>query len=168
QLALKASGELDKELLLADVLGNPLDQTGQTIIVNKGFSHGVTEGSNVVLKNNLVGVVTSVSRGRSVVSLVTSPNTRSTVVDIDSPDRLEGVARGDFGISIIMSQILPNELISVNDLIVTSGKDGLFEPNLILGKVVEIQGTESDPIRSAVIKSELDLKRLEKVFIIIL
>ena len=167
QLGLKQENIVDKELVLAGVLGNPTDQTGASVILNKGAKYGVKAGDNVIKGAHLVGIVREVTLGRSVVDLITSPNVSVTVYDIDVAGKTSGLAVGQFGTAIQMTRILPKEDISVGDTIVSLGADGLFEPGLIVGKVVEVAKDSSQPLKTAFLDTVIDLSKLDKVFVIV-
>lgn len=166
QLGLSQSGVFDKNLILADVLGNPQDQTGATIILNKGAKHGVREGASVIIGRYLVGIVRKTTTGRSAVALITSPDVFATVVDIDSPGRTEGLSVGLYGTSVQMTRILPREEVDLGDTIATSGVDGVFEPGLIVGKVLSVTKDADQPLKNAFLDTIIDLSRLEKVFVV--
>lgn len=167
QLRLKNENIFDKELVLADVLGNLSDQTGGTVVLNKGTKHNVKVGDNVIKGNHLVGIIKEVSYGRSVVNLITSPEISITVFDVDVIGRTEGLAIGQYGTSIQMTRVLPNEELNVGDTIVTSGTGGLFEPGLIVGKVSEITKDSAQPLKVAFLDTIVDLAALYKVFVIV-
>ncbi|HSX39207.1 MAG TPA: rod shape-determining protein MreC [Candidatus Saccharimonadales bacterium] len=167
QLNLKNRNTFDKKLLLANVMGNAKDLTGGSVIIDKGTRQGVKAGSNVILANYLVGIVKDTQSERSLVSLITSPDISATVRDIDVAQHTEGLAVGQYGTSIQMTRILPNEVINVGDTIVTSGKDGIFDANLLLGKVVKVVSVPAEPLKSAYIETQIDLANLDKVFVII-
>ena len=167
QLDLQTSQSFEKDYVLAKVLGNPRDTTGATIVLDRGTKHGVAPGDNVIVGNNLVGVVRQVTNGWSVVALISAPDMSVTVYDIDAPARTEGLAVGQFGTSISMTRILPNENIGVGDFILTSGRDGLFLPDLIVGRVVQVSRDSVAPLKTAFLESMIDLKTLDKVFVIV-
>ena len=167
QLKIKSKSTKDRNLLVADVLGNPLDLTGSSLYINRGSRDGVSEGNSVILGNNLLGMVLSVQESKSLVSLITSPNVTMSAVDTTSTGKTEGVVTGRFGTSVAFTKILPNEDIRVGDIIVTSGKDGLFTRDLVIGAVANISGGISEPLRTAELKPLVDFRRIERVFIII-
>ena len=124
-------------------------------------------GDNVIVGNYLVGRIASVLNERSIVELITSPSLSIAAYDIDSPTRTDGVCSGQYGTSVIMGRILPNEDISVSDMILTSGKDGLFLPGLVIGKVSSIVQVPSEPLKSASLEALLDFSKLRKVFVVL-
>ena len=167
QLKINSESTKNRNLLVADVLGNPLDLTGSSLYINKGSRDGVTEGNSVILGNNLLGMVLLVEESKSLVSLITSPNVTMSALDTTSTGKTEGVVTGRFGTSVVFTKILPNEDIRVGDTVVTSGKDGLFSPDLVLGVVANISGEISAPLRTAELQPLIDFRRLERVFVII-
>lgn len=167
QLELKVTGELDRELVLANVLGNPTDTSQSTIVLDKGAKHGIKEGDNVVRGNHLVGIVTTITNGRSVVTLLTSPEVSATAEDINSVNKTKGLIKGDFGTSILMTRILPNEEISIGDTVVTTGQDGKFFPDLVVGVVEDVAKDPAQPLKTARIGTIIDINKLRQVFVII-
>lgn len=164
---LKVVNSFDKQLLIASVLGNPEDPTGASIILDKGSRHGIRKGNNVISGNYLIGVVSDVTSERSWVNLVVSSEVSTTVYDIDSVTKTQGLAIGQHGTSISMTRILPDEQINVGDMIVTSGKDGLFVPGLLVGKVVKIHEVSADPLKEASLEMLFNISHLDRVFIIL-
>ncbi len=167
QLSLLKEDSFENQLLLADVLGNPNDPTGASILINKGSKHGIREGNNVILGKHMLGIVRTVFHGRSVVDLITSPNISITVLDIDSKDKAEGLVSGEFGTAVVMRRILPNEDVKIGDVITTTGRDGTFEPNFIIGEVASVNGNSAEPLRTATLSTGIDFKKLSKVFVLV-
>src|SRR5581483_8807219 len=67
-----------QNLISANVIGTPQFIPGLTsvevLIIDKGSNDGVKKNDGVIYKNNLVGTVSTVSLGRSLVNLVTNKN----------------------------------------------------------------------------------------------
>lgn len=167
QLENKQTLNITDKVLLAYTMGNNQDLTGSTIYVNKGSFDGVKKGNNIIIDNIVVGVVKETSSSKSLVELITSSNLSTTVYDLSSSQKTEGLAVGQLGTSIIVERILPSEQINIGDIIVTSGKDGIFLPGLYLGKVSEVIEDPSQPLKKAYIKTLVDYSKLDKVFIVI-
>ena len=168
QLSIENSGSVDaeKRMQLANVMGNPLDLSETSVILDKGKRRGVSVGDNVIVGKFLVGIVEEVFEERSLVKLVTSPDISMAVMDIDSANKTEGISSGDYGTAVLMKRILPNEEIRVGDYIVTSGKDGRFFPFLGVGRVREISQIDVEPLKSAVLDTFIDVSKVNKVFIL--
>jgi rod shape-determining protein MreC len=167
QLGLKSTGASQRNLLLANVMGNSDDLSGSSLIIDKGSRQGLVVGVNVIKGNYLVGSIKEVFNDRSVVELITSPSVSIAVYDLDVPGRTEGLAVGQYGTSIEMRRILPNEDIKIGDTILTSGKEGIYEPGLIVGKVKEIKQVPVEPLKSAFLETVIELGNIDKVFVLL-
>lgn len=167
QLLVKGVNSSQRNLLLTNVMGNSNDFSGSTVLIDKGSSQGVHVGENIVKGNYLVGVVKEVYINRSLVELITAPSTSLAVYDLDVKGKTEGLAVGQYGTSIEMKRILPNEEIHIGDTILTSGKEGIYEPGLIVGKVNDIKQVAVEPLKSAYLETVIDLGSLTKVFVLL-
>ncbi|MBI4091241.1 rod shape-determining protein MreC, partial [candidate division WWE3 bacterium] len=125
-----------KKLIPARIVGVSYENEGVASVLAVGSKEGVVEGDMVVSKNFLLGVVRQVFENRSEVVFITSPNLSIAVLDQTQDNRTRGIVTGNYGTSMIMDRILPEETILEGDRIITSGEDGVFEPGLIIGKVV--------------------------------
>jgi rod shape-determining protein MreC len=167
QLGLTNDSLKNKPLLMANVRGNPTDLTTASVYVDKGERHGVQVGDNVILGDYLVGRVTAVYPIEAEVDLITSPNSSITSYNIDSSAKTEGIVIGKHGSSVTVEKILPSERLRVGDMFVSSGKDGVYIPGLFIGKVTEVFEDPSQPLKSASLQTALDVKRIDRVFILI-
>ncbi|MFC1621828.1 rod shape-determining protein MreC [Patescibacteria group bacterium] len=162
---LKLSNDFDIELVFASVLGNPKDPTGASIYIDRGSKHGIQMGDNVVLGNNLVGIVTGVDKFRSEVALTNSVEFGSTVRDLSTG--AEGLAKGNLGTSIEVSRILVSDSVFVEDIFITSGADGIFLPNFVVGSVSEVLLESAAPLKSVILKQPFNIKNVDKVFVVL-
>jgi rod shape-determining protein MreC len=148
-------------------MGNNQDTTGSTIYINKGYLHKVKTEDIVIIDNIVIGLVKDVSANKSLVELITSSEMSATVYDLSSPQKTEGLAMGMFGTSIVVERILPGEDIKPGDIIVTSGKDGIFLPGLYIGKVEEVVDDPAQPLKRAFVSTMVDYSKLDKVFVVL-
>ena len=56
--------------------------------------------------------------------------------------------------------------ISVNDVFVTSGRDGIFPPGYVVGEVSSVSEESADTLKEVTLDSVLDLENLDRVFVI--
>lgn len=167
QLDLKNEGLVDKELVLASVMGNSQDLTGTSMMLDKGYRQGIKVGNNVILGNYLVGVITEVTSERSIFNLITSPDVSVTVLNVEPSSQAEGLAKGDLGTSIKVTKLLPGERVEKGDVFISSGKDGRFLPGFAIGEVSQVNFGASDPLKSALLTPMVDFSHLDKVFVIL-
>lgn len=164
QLGLKKS--LDKELLFVSVLGNSADLTGATFIIDKGSSDGVIVGDNIVRGNYMIGIVRAVDSYRSIADYISSSNVLMAVKDLDASSKTEGISEGQYASSILMKRILPTEIIGVGDIIVTSGKDGVFMPGYLVGKVTNVVEVPSETLKSAYLETFINFSKVDQAFVL--
>lgn len=164
QLAIEESSDLDIQLILAEVLRNPRDLTGASIFVNKGSKNGVAVGDLLILEKYLVGKIVEVTEFRSLAILITSREFSAAAVDLRSDT--EGIVLGNYSITLEMTRILPQEDIIPGDLIISSGKDGIFLPGFVLGIVDTVLEDPAEPLKSAQLRPALEISTLQKVFIL--
>ena len=156
-----------RKLLLVNMTGNFADLTKTTVHIDAGTHSGVAEGMQIIYKNILVGMVVEVGKYRSLVELVYSPNVVIAVKNIDVPERTEGIVSGDYGTMLRLDRVLQKEAINIGDTLVTSGKDGYFDPGLIVGKVIEIDDVPTEPLKSALVAPFIEVENLNKVFVLL-
>lgn len=142
------------------------DMTGwfQTIIVDKGLRDKVSPDMAVVNDEGVVGRTLDVSDRYSRILLITDPG--SAVDAIIQRNRVRGILNGKDSNSCILRYVRSNLDVQVGDLIITSGKDGIFPKGLRLGSV---QGIFKDPVdlfQKIEVKPLARLSALEELLII--
>lgn len=163
--SLEESADNKAKYLIANIIGNAADPTKSTIYIDKGYKHGISLDDPLIYKNNLVGKVIDVQRNRSLVALLYSPQVIIAVKNISSAIPTEGIVTGEFGTGLKLDRVLQNEALSIGDVFATTGREGIFEPNLIVGKVTEIYAIPTEPLKSAKITPLLEFDHLLKVFV---
>ncbi len=158
-------------LISADVIGSPNFVPGVTIptsfILNKGERDGVRMGQAVIIKNNLIGIVSKTLNNTSSVRLITNPDLSFTA---ETEIGITGVIKGDGSKDIILDNVVLSEKIEIEDLILTRGDveesgKGIY-PNLIIGKVSSIDKKESSLFQRAKIQTLIDISKISRVFIV--
>jgi len=165
QLELKNSGDFNGDLLLASVMGNPSDLSGGTVYISEGSHQGINVGDNVVVGNNLIGIVDEVGGTKSKVILTTSSRFRAVAKDLVT--HTEGLAVGNFDTTVGINKILVGDSVNTGDVFVTSGADGIYFPGLIIGYVSQVNLDSAKPLKSAILEVPLSVGKLDKVFVIL-
>jgi rod shape-determining protein MreC len=57
--------------------------------------------------------------------------------------------------------------VAVGDIVETSGLGGLYPKGILIGKVIEVKKSTSEMSRYAIIKPEVDFKKLDEAFILV-
>jgi rod shape-determining protein MreC len=155
-----------QKFVLAEIVGRSTQAGEATVTVNRGSEDGVRQGAAVVFKNFLLGEVFEVEPKRARIRLLTDPQFSVAALDQDSPERTGGLARGQYGTTLVLQKILPTEPLVVGDTIITSGEDGKFAGGLILGRVKRILGQEAEVFKSAELGLFVNVANLEEVFVV--
>lgn len=152
------------EAIPAQVVLHDLTGWFQTLIVDKGFKDGIGPDMAVVNDEGVIGRILDVSDRYSRVLLITDPG--SSVDAVIQRNRVRGILSGKDASGCILKYVRGNLDVQVGDLIITSGKDGIFGKGLRLGTV---QGIFKDPVdlfQKIEVKPLVRLAALEEVLII--
>ena len=159
------------KLLKAEIIGAPGFIPGVSVptnfILNKGSKDNVKEGSAVIIKDNLVGIIAKVSVNLSKVNII---NNSSSSFTAKTENGAQGIIKGTGG-GLTLENVLLSENIRATEIVLTKG-DVDFEgvgvpPDLVVGKITSVEKSASDLFQKAKIESFVDLPRLSTVFVYI-
>lgn len=164
----KTSYPASSQLLEAQIIGAPSFVPGisipNTFILNKGTKDDIKVGSAVIVKNNLVGVISKISTNLSKVSVV---NNSSSSFTAKTQNGAVGIVRG--GGSLTLENVLLSENITKGELVLTKGdvnQDGTGIPaDLIIGEIKSVEKNPSDLFQKARLESFIDFNTLSTVFV---
>jgi len=165
-----AARQLPYETIAAPVIARDPSGILQSVMLGAGSETGVRVGHVVVSEQGVVGRVSEVGPGYSKVLLVT--DAASSVSALVQGSRATGIARGQYGDSLVMEWILQTEQVEVGDVVITAGLAAgndlrsLYPKGLVLGKVVAIEGAENAAYKRAIVLPAVDLRRLEQVLVV--
>ena len=143
------------------------DPTGfsQIITVDKGENAGIAPNKAVMAYPGLlVGKVTKVSGSNSEVTLITDPSILVNAQVAESG--ATGLVRGEHGLGLTFGLVTQNEVIKVQDRVITSGLSGDFPKGLLIGEISSVRSGQSQLFQEAFVSPAADLKRLKFLFII--
>lgn len=155
-------------LLPVQIIGAPSFVPGistpNVLILNKGSKSSIEVGSAVVVGNNLVGEITQVSLNLSKVNLV---NNSSVSFTARTENGAVGIIKGGGGLTL--DNVLLSDNLKEGELVLTkgdTGQDGIgIPPDLIVGKITEIEKNPSDLFQKAKIESFVNFVKLSTVFV---
>ncbi|HRZ87190.1 MAG TPA: rod shape-determining protein MreC [bacterium] len=148
----------------AQVIGRDPSNWYEAIFIDKGSVHGIAPDMPVVSAQGLVGKIVEVSRSVSKVLLVLDKNSRVGAMVQSSRDY--GIIEGTSSGVCRMNYLSRSAIISINDLIVSSGLGGVYPKGLVIGKVVKVAIDEFDLNKYADIEPGCDFSKLEEVLIL--
>ena len=152
------------ETLAAQVIMHDLTGWFQTLMIDKGFRDGITQDMPVVNDEGVIGRILDVSDRHCRVLLITDPG--SSVDAVIQRNRVRGILSGKDANGCLLKYVRGNLDIQVGDLVVSSGKDGMYPKGLRLGV---IQAAFKDPVdlfQKIEVKPLVRLSALEEVLVI--
>lgn len=156
------SGELQGYTQASDA-----DVFSRSYLVSVGSNDGVEKDLPVVWGNVALGRINSVGLLYSSVRVLSDPKSRVCVRFASS--RWEGVLAGN-GRQICPVRFVPNRVpdgeIKVGDAVFTSGTDGMFPPDLVIGKVARFAKRPAEPEAEVEVELFMDLSRLESCLVL--
>lgn len=153
----------------ATVVSRSSTNWASTLTISKGSEQGVAVGDCVIDETGtLVGVVSEL--GLTWSTLITVVDAELEMGGLVERTESAGILEGDFslmGQGLLKLSYLPEntELIS-GDLVVTSGKGGIYPSGLVVGTIESIRTDPSGMSRYAEVKPRVDLDSLFQVFVI--
>jgi rod shape-determining protein MreC len=142
--------------VIAHIVTRSFDHDSTWVLVDKGQDEGIAVGQAVVIDAGfLFGSVTDVYQHTSVVRLLTHPESRVPVMTQGSREVI-GIAQGTGGADVQLQYVPKNTALDEGDVVVTSGRDGVYPPDIIIGLVRSIARDERDPFYQATIALPVD------------
>lgn len=153
------------ELEAVSVISQDPQGSGNWIEINKGSSEGISEGMTVIVSQGiLIGRIQQVFSGKSKVMLLSNP--KSVIGVAVSQSGAKGIAKGEYGLGVIVDSILQADIVNVGDEIVTTGIGGDVPRGLLVGTVQQVRPSNDRLFQQAVISSPINVSKLETVFIV--
>lgn len=177
---LEYAREQRRPMVAADIIARE-DSGGwwRTIRLNRGSSHGLAPGQAVITPDGLVGITTNVTPRTCDVLLISDTDCKVSVRLVQAG--IFGVLRGGSGSLLgtpALDILLPVERLTVDyleknielhpgDEVVTSGRGGIFPPEIAVGVVTKVYPDPSGLYQHCEVVPSADLLRLHRVFIVV-
>lgn len=161
----RAAEAPELQRIQANVIGHDTSPVFRSIIIDKGSNDGVQVGMPVEAARGLVGQVYRSSPNSAQILLIT--DNISSVSSRLSSSRAIGLTKGGgLGGAMRLEWVDLEAQIEIGDIVLTSGLNGEFPQDLVLGRVIEVQRSEANLFQSAVLQPAVDFDSLEIVFVI--
>jgi rod shape-determining protein MreC len=124
----------------AQVLYDAADPYTRKVIIDKGLAHQIALGSPVIDEYGVLGQVTQVYPMESEVTLSTDRNHAIPILNVRTGAR--GVAYGDTSThadALELRYMAANADVAVDDILTTSGIDGMYPPGLPVAKIKKVE-----------------------------
>jgi len=150
----------DREIMAAQIIGWDSSPWSKTILINKGTKEGLTPNAAVVSSSGLVGRIIELGPRAARVILITDPNSR--VGAIVQRTREQGVVEGKGGLCR-MKYISPETELKQGDVVISSGKGGIYPKGLVIGKIVKVADSDDGLFQTAIIQPGVNFSKLEEI-----
>jgi rod shape-determining protein MreC len=151
----------------AGIIARAPDGSTTHFVIDRGEADGLTSGLAVTSGDGiLVGKITSVTVSTATVAAITDRGS-ATAASLLNETRTIGIAKGISG-GLMQAEYIPHdELIRVNDLLVTSGLETNVPDGLLMGIVNAVQSEPTSAFQSALVEPLVDVRRLYSVLVLI-
>ena len=151
--------------LVAQVIGEDAVGWYRTLLINRGSEDGILPGMPATVAEGLVGRVVTTSSSVARVRLVTDPN-----LSVDcrvARTRDKGVLNGYLDRECILRYINLKSEVSNGDEVVTSGLDGVFPKELVVGKVGLVRKDPQGLFLEALVTPVVNFSDIEEVLVLL-
>lgn len=149
----------------ASVIGRDIYNDNEWILVNKGEKQGIKKGMPVIISDGvLVGRVEEVFSSSAKIIFISNPLMNTNVEAVETG--AVGMAKGNYGLGLIMDLVLQTDTLKVGDKVITSDISQNIPRGLLVGEIQEIFPAKNDLFQKAIIATPVDFLKLRFVFII--
>lgn len=141
----------------AEIVADPRSPFGRSVLASVGRLDGIVDGAAAVDGSGLVGRIVGVGETVSRILLLTDFTSRVPVKVEDTG--LRGVLTGDGTAAPRLAFLAEPEAVPLGARILTSGDDGVFPPDLLVGTVAAT-GERAARVRLAANYQRLDFVRI--------
>ena len=150
-------------LVSSDVISKLVSQVQGNYIINTGGNNGVETGMPVINEHGLIGIVTDVSPGYSVVRNIRNSSLKIAVESLRTG--VNGILNWN-GYDYIIHNIPTNFDIEAGDILVTSEFSTILPPSIPVGTVNEKESTVSGLLTNVKVKPFVDVNSINSLFVV--
>jgi rod shape-determining protein MreC len=156
---------MSSQVLAAGVIGRDPSPWFKTVTINKGKSDGIDKGLPVVMPQGIVGQVTDVSSLYAKVLLIIDQN--SGVDALVQRTRSRGIIKGDPSGRCLFKYVLRKHDVRLEDIVVTSGLDGVYPKGLRIGRITKIVRGDAGIFQDVTVTPFVDFEKIEEVLVVL-
>jgi rod shape-determining protein MreC len=162
---LKYKNQTNSDVLAARVISKDSSSRFKTILIDKGTDDGLKTGLPVVVPQGVAGQIINVAKKYSKVLLIIDRN--SAVDGIVQRTRARGIVKGETDDTCSFHYALRKEDIKPEDVIVSSGLDGVYPKGLLIGHVVYVDKDNPGVFQDIKVIPYVDFEKLEEVLVVL-
>lgn len=155
----------DYNYVAAEVIARDASPWYKTVVINKGRSDGVSQSDPVLTANGIVGHVLQTAFDHATVVLIIDRN--SAVDAMVQRTRTRGIARGGGNGKCRFDYTLRKEEIKINDIVMSSGFDGIYPKGFRIGYVSKVLRRNVGLFQEIEVTPFVDFETLEEVMVLL-
>lgn len=148
----------------AHIVGRTTTAWDQSVTIDLGSEEGIESGMTVMGETGVIGQVTRTTDHTATVRLLSDPNSGAAAMIQSS--RIDAIVRGSVDGLLYLEDLDEEEIPAVGDVVVTSGLGGSYERGLIIGTIVAVNKTATNPTGSIIVSPNGEVSMLEEVVIV--
>lgn len=165
---LGVQGVRTEQKVLASVVGFADENQSVLMMLDKGSVDGVKEGLIVLVGESLVGRIVRVTDHLSYALPPYAVDSRVPAKIIHENNIIgKGLVRGQFNSRIVLTEVLQEVNLNEGDIVATSGEGGVYPTDLTVGRITQINVSENELFKSAMIEPLWDLRNIKSAFILV-
>ncbi len=163
---LAASKKLKVKSILSEILYDARNPFSKKIVIDRGSIHGLTDGNPAIDDLGVVGQVTTVFPFTAEVTLLTDKDHAIPIIVKRSGVRSVAYGTGQSD-ELEIKFMTFNADIKKDDILITSGLDGIYPPGLLIAKVVSINRKSSDTFARIMCKPSAGISKNRQLLILL-
>lgn len=152
------------QVIAAEVVGKDPSPWFKAVIIDKGSRHGIQTGTPVVVAEGVAGMITEVASHYAKVLLIIDQN--SAVDALIQRTRARGIIQGESAGRCQFKYVLRKQDVALDDIVVTSGLDGIFPKGLRIGRVSGLTRREAGIFQDVTVIPFVNFEKLEEVLVV--
>lgn len=140
--------------------------TNESAVVVLEEPASLPTGTLITSQNNFIGIIGQQKSSQVyTVILTTSPQFKAKVKILHNGTQIDGIASGQYGTTVRVSQVLTRETVAIGDPVVLYDQT-LVDPEkaLVLGKVSQISRNETEVFQAVTVTPLVDIYTNQTVF----
>ena len=153
------------ELVPAEVIARDPNRLTESFVIDRGKDAELRTGMPVVTAEGLLGKISEVVEGTSLVQTIFDRDFRVSCLEMKS--RVIGILRWKGGSNCSLENVPVQAQVSVGDTIVSSGLGGVFPEGLLVGVIVSMKPDNTGLFHDIEVVPAADISSVEEVFVVI-
>ena len=161
--------------LAVEIIGQQVDETGVSYLINRGSNDGLIAGLGAVAGKPgqgqdtsgliLVGTIKNVGSTVSSINLITAGSSQ-ILAKLAQSTAGQSLAVGEYNLAVRLKYLEIDESVNIGEAVVTSSLNRLIPAGILLGTVTALDKQEGELFQSAVVAPPVPLEQFRFLYIL--